>query len=132
MQAYSFTSYKIAHALTSAAERGIQVKVILDKSNFMPGQFSQANYLLKNNIPVWMDDELSIAHNKVLIIDNAIIETGSFNYTGAAQYKNAENVLIINSNDLAQQYLQNWEYRRAHSKQIKAVYRPVQDGADRS
>lgn len=118
MQAYSFTSYKIAHALKYVNERGVKVRVILDKSNFYPGQYSMAKYLLKRHVPIWVDSKLHIAHNKVLIIDNDIVETGSFNYTNAAQHHNAENVLIIHSSALAKAYLKNWQSRLKESKRI--------------
>lgn len=35
----------------------------------------------------------SISHNKIMIIDQAIVITGSFNFTKAAEEKNAENLL---------------------------------------
>jgi phosphatidylserine/phosphatidylglycerophosphate/cardiolipin synthase-like enzyme len=43
-----------------------------------------------------------------MILDSAIVITGSFNFTKAAEEKNAENLLVINDPVLAQKYLQNW------------------------
>jgi phosphatidylserine/phosphatidylglycerophosphate/cardiolipin synthase-like enzyme len=60
--------------------------------------------------------EHAIAHNKVIIIDGELIITGSFNFTKAAQEKNAENVLSIRDPALAAQYTQNWEVHRQHSQ----------------
>jgi phosphatidylserine/phosphatidylglycerophosphate/cardiolipin synthase-like enzyme len=40
-----------------------------------------------------------IAHNKIIIIDSETVITGSFNFTKAAEEKNAENLLIIKSNE---------------------------------
>jgi hypothetical protein len=45
-----------------------------------------------------------IAHNKVMIIDGKTVITGSFNFTKAAEEKNAENVLITHDAALAQRY----------------------------
>ncbi|KHK02896.1 Endonuclease [Desulfovibrio sp. DV] len=42
--------------------------------------------------------------------------TGSFNFTKAAEEKNAENLLIIRDSGLAKLYLENWERHRAHSE----------------
>ena len=44
-----------------------------------------------------------------MIIDAEIVITGSFNFTKAAQEKNAENLLIIRDPALAAQYTQNWQ-----------------------
>ena len=118
VQAYSFTAYAIAKALVQAKRRGIQVEVILDQSNFKPGQRTVAPYLLRNDIACWNDNTVSIAHNKVMIIDNNTVETGSFNFTNAAQYYNAENILIIHDSHLAKLYLNNWLNRQHHAHRI--------------
>ncbi|NCX94746.1 MAG: phospholipase D family protein [Gammaproteobacteria bacterium] len=118
LQAYSFTSSKIAHALVDAKTRGVDVRVILDQSNFDEKHFSQANYLKRYHIPIWDDHTVDIAHNKVMIIDGDTVETGSFNYTRAAQVDNAENVLILHSPALAKAYLENWRDRESVSSPI--------------
>ena len=51
-----------------------------------------------------------------MIIDGETVLTGSFNFTKAAQEKNAENLLIIRDKALAAQYTQNWDAHRAHSQ----------------
>lgn len=120
VQAYSFTSYAIARALVRAAQRGVKVAIILDKSNFKPGQKSVARYLMRHHIPIWEDDQPSIAHNKIMIFDDNTVETGSFNYTYSAQHFNAENMLILTSAPLAKRYLENWDYRKklSHLKSL--------------
>ncbi|MDO8954327.1 MAG: phospholipase D family protein [Gammaproteobacteria bacterium] len=119
VQAYSFTSYQIGDALVRAEERGVNVQIIMDKSNFEPGAHGSAQYLLRHGIKIWNDYQLNIAHNKVMIFDNDIVETGSFNFTYAAQNHNAENVLIINSPQLAQDYLSNWTQRQKLSVAVQ-------------
>ena len=55
-----------------------------------------------------IDDKHAIAHNKVMIIDGNTVITGSFNFTKAAEEKNAENVIVLKDNPaLAQRYTQN-------------------------
>jgi phosphatidylserine/phosphatidylglycerophosphate/cardiolipin synthase-like enzyme len=42
--------------------------------------------------------------------------TGSFNFSHSAQYRNAENLLILRANpDLADQYTDDWRRHRAHA-----------------
>lgn len=124
VQAYSFTSAPILKALVEAKNRGIDVKVILDKSQYKKARDSSARFLNNNGIPVWVDAKPAIAHNKVMIIDNRTVVTGSFNFTKAAQYKNAENLLIISDANLAKIYAQNWQYRQAASWSL-ADYHPA-------
>ncbi len=118
IQAYSFTSAPIAEALINAHKRGIKIEAILDKSN-VTGNYSSATYLLNNGIPVLIDAAHAIAHNKIIIIDKEIVITGSFNFTKAAEEKNAENLLIIKSRELAKTYLDNWNKHKEHSYEYK-------------
>lgn len=114
VQAYSFTSAPIAKALVDAKRRGIDVRVILDKSQ-KGAHYSSADFLAHAAVPVWIDDKHAIAHNKIMIIDGQTVITGSFNFTKAAEEKNAENLLVIKNSRLAQEYAQNWEYHHQHS-----------------
>jgi phosphatidylserine/phosphatidylglycerophosphate/cardiolipin synthase-like enzyme len=119
VQAYSFTSAPIAQALAQAKERGVQVEVILDKSN-RTARYSGADYLVHHGIPTRIDAAHAIAHNKVMIIDDAVVITGSFNFTAAAERHNAENLLVLHDPKLAAEYLRNWKLHAVHSP----LYRP--------
>jgi phosphatidylserine/phosphatidylglycerophosphate/cardiolipin synthase-like enzyme len=115
VQAYSFTSAPIAKALLDAYKRGVQVQVILDKSQ-RTEKYSSADFLANQGVPTMIDANHAISHNKVMIIDGETVITGSFNFTKAAQEKNAENLLIIRDPALAAQYTQNWDAHRQHSQ----------------
>jgi phosphatidylserine/phosphatidylglycerophosphate/cardiolipin synthase-like enzyme len=113
IQSYSFTSRKIAKALIKDKNRGVKIKMIVDRSLFDPkNKHSRIKSILATGIPVWVDKDVSIQHNKVMIIDQKIVETGSYNYTVSANHYNAENVLIIKSPELAAGYLENWRKRQ--------------------
>jgi phosphatidylserine/phosphatidylglycerophosphate/cardiolipin synthase-like enzyme len=114
VQAYSFTSAPIAKALIKAHRRGVKVQAILDKSQ-KTQKYSSASFLTNSGIPTYIDDKHAIAHNKIILIDRAVVITGSFNFTKAAEEKNAENLLIIRSKELAKPYLENWQRHREHS-----------------
>lgn len=116
VQAYGFTSPPIMQALGRAKERGVDVKVILDRTNEQK-RYTAATYLKNHGIDVLIDDAVMIAHNKVVIIDHRNVITGSFNFTRAAQAKNAENVLVITDDPaLAKAYAANWERRAAAAR----------------
>lgn len=114
VQAYSFTSVPIAKALVDAHKRGIKVEAILDKSQ-KKARYTSATFLNNAGIPTHIDSKHAIAHNKIMIIDKEIVITGSFNFTKAAEEKNAENLLILKNKELANKYLVNWNKHREHS-----------------
>ena len=115
VEAYSFTSAPIAKALLDAHKRGITVQVILDKSQRRQ-KYSSATFLKNSRIPTYIDAKHAIAHNKIIIIDREIVITGSFNFTKAAEEKNAENLLIIRDKGLSKVYIENWEKHKGHSE----------------
>ncbi|MBA4390650.1 MAG: phospholipase D family protein [Syntrophus sp. (in: bacteria)] len=116
VQAYSFTSAPIRNALIGAQRRGVSIEVLLDKVQQKDQKFKAASAFSKGRIAVYIDDKHSSAHNKVIIIDRETVITGSFNFTFAAENKNAENILIIKSQRLAGLYADNWLSHRQHSQ----------------
>ena len=115
VQAYSFTSEPIAQALVSAHQRGVHVEVILDKSQRTEND-TKASLVVNAGIPVFIDAAHAIAHNKVMVIDGETVITGSFNFTKAAEERNAENLLVLHDTALAAKYSANWQRHRAHSQ----------------
>lgn len=116
VQAYSFTSAPIAKAVADAHARGVRVRVVLDKSQ-RGERYSSATFLKNHGVPVWIDDEHAIAHNKVILIDAATVLTGSFNFSKAAEQRNAENLLIIEGHpELASSYRANFEQHLGHAE----------------
>jgi phosphatidylserine/phosphatidylglycerophosphate/cardiolipin synthase-like enzyme len=77
VQAYSFTSTPIAKALLDAHTRGVQVQVILDKSQ-RTEKYSSADFLANQGVPTMIDANDAISHNKVMVIDGNTVITGSF------------------------------------------------------
>lgn len=119
VQAYSFTNADIAKALVEAKKRGVEVRIVLDKSQETE-KYSSATFFANAGVPVRIDDDFAIAHSKVMILDDENVITGSYNFTKAAEEKNGENVLVIRGNkELAALYLQNWQWRWDASETYK-------------
>ena len=114
VQAYSFTSAPIARALVEAHDRGVDVQIILDRKE-TGTKYSSADFLAHAGIVTFIDGAHAIAHNKVMVIDGLAVITGSFNFTTAADQRNAENLLVIRDRALAARYLENWRAHAAHS-----------------
>lgn len=116
LQAYSFTSAPIAKALVDASKRGIKIEAVLDKSQEKE-KYTSADFVAHAGIPTYIDSAHAIAHNKIIIIDRSTLITGSFNFTKAAEEKNAENLLVIKGNKpLVDRYIQNYEEHKGHSE----------------
>ena len=129
VQAYGFTNTRIARALTAAKGRGVAVAVVADRSQTLDTPRSVVSRLAREGIPVWLDARAGAAHNKVVIVDaqttQALIVTGSFNFTTAAQNRNAENVLVIAGDPtLAAAYRANFLRLRAHARAWDGVADP--------
>jgi phospholipase D len=112
VQAYGMTSPTIADALIKAHERGVKVRVLLDKNN-LKDKWSKRSVLVDAGVDVGIDKVPGIAHNKIIVIDEETVMTGSYNFTRAADIRNAENVIIINDKAVANEYLQNWLKRKS-------------------
>ena len=122
LAAYSFTSKPVAQALLEAHKRGVDVKVVVDKSQ-ASARYSSANFLANVGIPTRIDYRYAIMHDKFIVIDDRNVETGSFNFTSAAENKNAENVLVLrNQPDLAKLYAVQWQKLWDESEAVKARY----------
>ena len=117
VHAYAFTSPVIAEELIKAHKRGIEVRILVDRSQ-LTAKGSQVNIVRKEAIPIAIDVVSGIAHNKVMIIDDLYVLTGSFNWSSAAATRNAENLLLITDKDINQLYTQNWQERAALARPI--------------
>ena len=124
VQAFSFTHAEIAGALIRAERRGLDVKVIADAEQIDLIDHNVIPQLVEAGIPVFTDAEHAAAHNKVMVIDAGTkapaLITGSFNFTHAAQFRNAENVLVFRGNhELTRAYLDNWMRHLRHSTRFR-------------
>ena len=119
VQAYSFTDWDIAHALLQAKRRGVQVSVLLDRSQ---KDKEIMRFLLFYKIDCSIDsaNSISIAHNKIIIVDRKIVVGGSYNYSKNAAHRNAENITIIKDRAFAAAFYANWKARKEMNKTRKS------------
>lgn len=117
VQAYSFTSLPIAQSLTQAKLRGVDVRVIVD-AKAAAEHGALAGYVANAGVLVWLDSAHAIAHNKIMVIDNQTVITGSYNFSGQAETADAENLLVVSDALLAKRYADNWVAHCGHSKPL--------------
>lgn len=81
------------------------------------------NYIANSGIPLRTDSDFPIQHDKVIIVDNVTVETGSFNFTKAAETKNSENAVVIwNMPKLAESFLEHWQDRWNRGRDYRSSY----------
>jgi phospholipase D len=117
VQEFQLTEPHVAHAILDAKNRGVAVRLLLDKK--APGEHNgQTPTLTAAGIPAWVDYRPNIAHNKVVIVDDEAVIGGSFNMTRNADAKNAENLVILRDAGWTQAYRANFESRLAASEPL--------------
>lgn len=126
VQAYLFTSRRLARALIEAKRRGVAVEILADRDMTFSGNGSQIPRLAQVGIPVGIEHRYNAAHNKIILIDPAsprgAVITGSYNFTWAAKARNAENVIVLRDNPaLLRAYYDNWRRHREDAMPFEAA-----------
>ena len=112
--AYRLTTVSgIVEALVRAKQRGVDVRLIADKTTPCE-RASGIEPLAAARVPIWIDDQARIAHAKTMIIDSAVTLTGSYNWTRGAAV-NSEDLNLISSPAVAAAYTAHWRDRLAVS-----------------
>ncbi len=101
--AFSFTDYDLAKVMIDRAAAGVEVSGIFE-SRGANTEYSECNTLLGEGIDVRLDGNPQTFHHKVIIVDGAVVATGSFNYSTNATESNDENLLLIHSPQVAALY----------------------------
>ncbi|HUP96728.1 MAG TPA: phospholipase D-like domain-containing protein [Usitatibacter sp.] len=120
MQAYLFTDRRIANALLAARKRGVEVEVIGDAAQQQSGGLPHLKALGRAGARLYVNGAQASSHNKIVIVDGgteaAAVITGSYNFTQAAQARNAENVVILSGNRaVTDRFVDNFERHRTQS-----------------
>jgi phosphatidylserine/phosphatidylglycerophosphate/cardiolipin synthase-like enzyme len=105
---YSFTLDNLADSLVKAKLRGVIVQVVFDKVQ-VNIQGSQYDFLIGNGVQVRIDRTVSLMHDKMAIIDSSIVVTGSYNWSNNAENSNRENLIVIRSVTIANEYKEQWQ-----------------------
>jgi phosphatidylserine/phosphatidylglycerophosphate/cardiolipin synthase-like enzyme len=115
---FSFTDHPLAQAMLDRSAVGVDVKGVFETfgSNSLR---SELKTFWCARIPVRQDGNSSFLHDKILIIDDSIVVTGSLNYSSNADDANEENVVILDNAEIASLYLQEFEklWNQAHDVQ---------------
>jgi phosphatidylserine/phosphatidylglycerophosphate/cardiolipin synthase-like enzyme len=120
---YVFTDKEIAIPLIDAQERGVKVRVYLDRSQ-IASTYSISRLLVQKGIKVRISTNNYIMHNKFAIIDNRLLLTGSYNWTASAHNRNDENLMAIDDPEIIEifqnQFVHLWtnKYSSERTKEL--------------
>jgi phosphatidylserine/phosphatidylglycerophosphate/cardiolipin synthase-like enzyme len=104
--AFDFDLARVAEALIAAHEDGVHVRMVIDSDN---ADLEEVEALKRARIPIVEDERDALMHNKFVIIDGYEIWTGSWNLTDNGTYRNDNNVVVIHSRRLAENYIAEFE-----------------------
>lgn len=128
MAVFCLTHVGIAKALIRARDRGAQIEVLVDP--FSIKTRSSIQRLFEANIPLYVWDQQMVLsprrgrakmHDNFCILGEKSVWTGSFTPTMHASKRNQDNVVVIESKEVAMQYLDEF----SHLKNYQA--RPFQE-----
>ncbi|MFP4459359.1 MAG: phospholipase D-like domain-containing protein [Candidatus Zixiibacteriota bacterium] len=100
----------IENSLIDAHERGILVRVVCDQENYAIDEEGCYGRLEDGGIEISVDPRGgSSSHNKTMIIDSSIVWTGCTNFTYSGLFSNNNSALIMNSREIALEYLHDFQ-----------------------
>jgi phosphatidylserine/phosphatidylglycerophosphate/cardiolipin synthase-like enzyme len=111
VMAFTLTDNDIAQTLVRRGREGIPVQGVVERRNTNArgsdfAALQKAGEDVNCPLEFLSDGNPYMMHHKVIIIDEAIVITGSYNFTASAAERNDENVLIIHSSDIAHTYVE--------------------------
>jgi phosphatidylserine/phosphatidylglycerophosphate/cardiolipin synthase-like enzyme len=106
--AFSFTDFPLADAMIQRAGSGVDVAGVFELVGSSTDS-AELRTLYCGQVPVRRDGNPSFMHNKVIVVDERYVITGSLNFSTNAETNNDENVIIIDSPDIAMLYMQDFD-----------------------
>ncbi len=120
MAIYDLNLYNIRDALIEAQNRGVVVRMVVEKENFTPEELL---VFTSEGLSVIADGDSDSMHNKFLIIDRYEVWTGSMNYTLSDAYGNRNNLIMLRSTQLAENY--EAEFEEMFSQELFGAHSPA-------
>lgn len=110
MSPYFLPGYQFRRKLKRAAQRGVNIQVILTADSDVPlakrAERFMYHWLLKNNITIW-EYQKNVLHGKVAVADGHWATVGSYNVNNLSAYASVELNLEVNTATLARNIEKN-------------------------
>jgi phosphatidylserine/phosphatidylglycerophosphate/cardiolipin synthase-like enzyme len=115
--AFSFTSDALGEAILDRYRLGVRVFGVMDDSQVKSNPGTEFDRFRQAGADVRLDGNVhGLMHHKVIIIDERIVVTGSYNFTNSAEELNDENLIVIDDPGLAALFLE--EFRRIYAEAV--------------
>lgn len=119
---YSLTDPEIVAAIKDAKKRGVNVRIITDKTQAAGKAQTEALKLLgSSGIPIKLNIHSGLMHIKMTISDNKVGTTGSFNYSKAASESNDEILMAVRNPDVAKNFAAQFDKMWKDTKRFKSA-----------
>jgi phosphatidylserine/phosphatidylglycerophosphate/cardiolipin synthase-like enzyme len=106
--AYSFTSNQLGDVVRAKAGEGLTVEGVMDAEQIASNQGTEYDPFKQADLMVREDGNEGLMHHKVFIIDGKIVAFGSYNFSQSAETSNDENLIVVYSEPIAQQFIQEF------------------------
>jgi phosphatidylserine/phosphatidylglycerophosphate/cardiolipin synthase-like enzyme len=103
--AYSFTSNQLGELVRQKAEAGLTIAGVMDDEQIRSNQGTEFDPFRQAELDVRRDGIDGLMHHKVFIIDESIVVLGSYNFSQSAEERNDENLMIVYSPVIADQFI---------------------------
>ena len=125
MAAYVLSDPRIIEALTTAAERGVLIRLYLDRSQFAehgPTRGGLIEALLAHpNVVARVKGEVVLMHLKAYAVDGAVLRTGSGNFSRSGLASQDNDAIFITDPAVVDAFEGNFESIWARAQNIEAL-----------
>lgn len=112
--AFSFTADPLGEAMRNRAAAGVTVSGVMEAEQVASNTGTEYDPFLQSGMDVLLDMNTGLMHHKVIVIDESIVVTGSYNFSSSAEERNDENLVIIHNPEVARVFMN--EYQRVYTQ----------------
>ena len=106
--AFSYTLDSVADVMLEKMQSGVTVQGVFEKRN-ASGTGSEFERLRGDGDQILVDGNCYVMHHKVIIIDERVVLTGSYNFSASAENSNDENLITLIDPTLVAAYMDEFE-----------------------
>jgi phosphatidylserine/phosphatidylglycerophosphate/cardiolipin synthase-like enzyme len=104
---FTISDDRIVDAILTAHRKGIAIRILTDNDkSFDLG--SDIARLAKAGIDIKIDHTTDHMHHKFMVTDDAVLLTGSYNWTNSAARVNQENIIVTDDEKLVKDFLREF------------------------
>jgi phosphatidylserine/phosphatidylglycerophosphate/cardiolipin synthase-like enzyme len=102
--AFEWNDPTLTQAVVAAKQRGVQVRMVADNEHTVEDEDTTIGQLSNAGIPIVYDQRSAFMHDKFMILDGAVVWTGSMNYTVNDIFRNNNNLMMLRSRRAVETY----------------------------